>query len=237
MPEYRRPRHRDVATLLASLDSEFLSEQHCYFGGGTRIALELDEYRESQDVDFLCADIAGYRALRSAVGERSLGPIARLGEALTCARDVRADQYGIRTAISIGDAVIKFEIILEARIALSGTRIAGLPVEALDRECCFAEKWLANADRWNDSAVLSRDLIDLAFMHAHWPDESARAGAEKACVPYGAAVRRAAVAACARFSEDASLRRHCVNALGIEDTKTMMLGLRRMQKSASRLPS
>ncbi|WP_322543705.1 nucleotidyl transferase AbiEii/AbiGii toxin family protein [Pantoea eucrina] len=29
-----------------------------FFGGGTRIALEINEYRESIDVDFLCPDRA-----------------------------------------------------------------------------------------------------------------------------------------------------------------------------------
>ncbi|MGH8649638.1 MAG: nucleotidyl transferase AbiEii/AbiGii toxin family protein, partial [Burkholderiales bacterium] len=62
---------------LGALDAEFLARNECYFGGGTRIVLSLGEYRESADVDFLCASRAGYRALRSTVSETSLGRIAK----------------------------------------------------------------------------------------------------------------------------------------------------------------
>lgn len=98
MAEYRRPRHRTVARILAALDATVLMQSHCCFGGGTRIALELDEYRESEDIDFLCSDLGGYRALRGGIGERSLGAIMPAWPAgIALLRDVRADQYGIRT--------------------------------------------------------------------------------------------------------------------------------------------
>lgn len=66
VPEFARPRHRLVWRTLEALDRDFLAEARCRFAGGTRIVLALDEYRESVDVDFLCADVAGYRAIRSA---------------------------------------------------------------------------------------------------------------------------------------------------------------------------
>jgi hypothetical protein len=31
------------------MDGAFLEETQCYFGGGTRIALDLGEYREAED--------------------------------------------------------------------------------------------------------------------------------------------------------------------------------------------
>jgi hypothetical protein len=57
MPEssFTRPTHRQVHAMLSRLDSEFLVRTRCFFGGGTRIVLELGEYRESRDVDFLCS--------------------------------------------------------------------------------------------------------------------------------------------------------------------------------------
>ena len=54
MREFDRPRHTLVWRVLESLDESLLSATKCYFGGGTRIVMELDEYRESIDVDFLC---------------------------------------------------------------------------------------------------------------------------------------------------------------------------------------
>ncbi len=117
MAEYRRPRHRKVARLLGALDAEVLAQTHCCFGGGTRITLELDEYRESEDLDFICSDLTGYRELRSTVQNRSFGILpSRLPAGVTLLRDVRADQYGIRTVFGVEGEPVKFEIILEARI-------------------------------------------------------------------------------------------------------------------------
>ena len=139
MAEYRRPRHRKVARVLNVLNAVFLAQTRCFFGGGTRIALELDEFRESEDIDFLCSDLAGYRALRGGIGERSLGAILPAWPAgITLLRDVRADQYGIRTVIGVDAAPVKFEIILEARIALAPVRHKKFPVPVLDRASCVA---------------------------------------------------------------------------------------------------
>lgn len=65
---YRRDRHRTVAVALRALDGTFLERASCFFAGGTRSVLELGEYRESEDLGFLCASREGYRTLRSAVG-------------------------------------------------------------------------------------------------------------------------------------------------------------------------
>lgn len=44
-----------VMEALRALDAAALTRAECYFGGGTRIALALGEYRESADVDFVGA--------------------------------------------------------------------------------------------------------------------------------------------------------------------------------------
>ena len=69
-PAYRRPVHRQVLAILSTLDAAFLEQARCFFGGGTRIVLELGEYRESRDIDFLCSDRDGYRRLREAAAAR-----------------------------------------------------------------------------------------------------------------------------------------------------------------------
>jgi hypothetical protein len=231
--EYRRPRHRTVARILAAIDATVLMQTNCGFGGGTRIALELDEYRESEDIDFLCSDLTGYRTLREGIGERSLGALMPTWPAgIALLRDVRADQYGIRTVIGVDGAPVKFEIILEARIALAPVRHKKFPVPVLDRASCFAEKWLANADRWNDSAVLSRDAIDLAFMLQAWEADAALTGSSLATAAYGNAIRQCALDACAKLRDDAAYRKHCVGNLAIGDTRTLAAGLRRLEKMA-----
>jgi hypothetical protein len=56
---FRRERRRLVARILAAVANDVLERYSVGFAGGTRIALDLDEYRESHDVDFLCADTRG----------------------------------------------------------------------------------------------------------------------------------------------------------------------------------
>src|SRR5262245_27913256 len=114
MSEPVRPRHRTVLAALDTLDADFLARAECFFGGGTRIVLGLDEYRESADIDFLCSSREGYRDLRGTVSDTSLGRIAKTGVRL--AREVIADRYGIRTFVETAGEKLKLEIILEGRI-------------------------------------------------------------------------------------------------------------------------
>lgn len=164
---FERPHHRRIATVLEALDADLLAANVCLFGGGTAMALRYGEYRESVDIDFLVSKVGGYRQLRQRLtGPDGMRAITRSGQALNQAREVRADQYGIRTLLKVDGADIKFEIVLEGRIDLESPG-------ASDRQCGVAtltpldmatSKLLANSDRWRDDAVMSRDLIDLAMM-------------------------------------------------------------------------
>ncbi|MDR9900105.1 nucleotidyl transferase AbiEii/AbiGii toxin family protein [Aetokthonos hydrillicola Thurmond2011] len=79
-------------------------------------------------------------------------------------------KYGVRFAIIVDETLIKFEIIMEGRIDLGEPDYPSLsPVPCLNQVDSFAEKLLANSDRWNDSSVKSRDLIDLAVQRLKSP--------------------------------------------------------------------
>ncbi|MBS2025062.1 MAG: nucleotidyl transferase AbiEii/AbiGii toxin family protein, partial [Deltaproteobacteria bacterium] len=164
---FEREHHRQVAAVLESLDAGLLSEHGCFFGGGTAIVLAHGEYRESADIDFMVSSRSGYRALRELVtGPRGLGALARPGRRIDEARDLRADQYGLRTRVRSLGAEIKLEIVFEARIDLEqpGSRDRLCGVATLTPVDLAATKLLANSDRWADDSVQSRDLIDLAMM-------------------------------------------------------------------------
>lgn len=221
---FRRPAHRQVVETLSRLDRAFLAEAQCYFGGGTRIVLELGEYRESKDIDFLCSSRDGYRRLRETVSERSLGAI--VATELTLAREVRIDQYGIRTFLESGPTRLKFEIVHEARIDLDCKDIAGLPVACITRRHCFAEKFLANADRGLDASTLSRDIVDLAFMIEGWARADADAGLAIATAAYGDSVQRSLAAVTTKMREDRAYRNRCMEGLAIAEPKVMTAGIR-----------
>lgn len=219
---FKRPRHTLVQRILDAFDARFLSETCCYFGGGTRIVMELDEYRESLDIDLLCADKDGYRAIRSSISEDSLGQL--LARPLKLAREVRADRYGIRTFFDSDGEKVKFEIVAEGRIDLASLNLPQISVPCLDRVSCFAEKLLANTDRWADRSVMSRDLIDLAFMASYWgpiPSE-ALVIAENA---YGVSILRSLQRAVLQLESDDSYRKLCIATMGITDTERLKDGL------------
>jgi hypothetical protein len=221
---FERAHHRDVALVLQVLDPQVLASRHCYFGGGTAMALRYGEYRESVDIDFLVADLAGYRELRQMLGGvHGLQPIVREGMRLDLARDVRADQYGIRTQVRAGESRIKFEIVLEARIGLGEPggedRICG--VHTLAPLDLAAEKLLANADRWRDDSVFNRDVIDLAMMKADKALlEAACAKAEQA---YGESVRRSLAQAVDLLRTEQRRLDRCMKALGMQTVSKAQL--------------
>lgn len=209
---FKREHHQKIHRLLSMMNTRFLQESMCFFGGGTAISLLLGEYRESIDVDFLCADQAGYRQLRSSVFDHHLGDLFSIPPTLL--RDVRADQYGIRAVVLIDATPIKFEVVRESRIALSGTIDATLPVPVLTREDMFAEKLLANADRFADKSVLSRDVIDLIMMEGSWGDIPAGAW-KKAEDAYGNSVKAALDNARVMLKTDRAHFSRCMMNMGI----------------------
>lgn len=222
MPNPKRPHHQRVMSLLNSLSAELLETTACYFGGGTRIVLELGEYRESLDVDFLCANQAGYRELRNQVTNKSLGDL--FVRQPTLLREVRADMYGIRTFVEIDSQPIKFEIIREARIPLVGTNIANLPVPCLDHPTCVAEKFLANTDRGLDKSTRSRDLIDLSFMAGSWTNDEVSQGLALAEAAYGDSVLKL-LASTVEIFEDENYRKQCLTELEVRSKPTLKAGL------------
>lgn len=229
MPDFRRERHRSVAKVLQDISPGFMDSAECYFGGGTRIVLELGEYRESADVDFLCASNHGYRKLRSSVTNTSLGGMFVNPPKLL--RDVRADMYGIRTYLEVDGAPLKLEVVLEARIALAEMTVEPLSVPCLDHVSCIAEKFLANADRGLDKATRSRDLVDLAFMAASWTRGEFDAGLDLAVAAYGESVQRTLELSLELFAER-SYRDLCTSELDVSEPRQLTSGLRKLRRYA-----
>jgi len=209
---FDRPHHQRIAQLLSALNPEFLERTGCFFGGGTAIVLSLSEYRESVDVDLLCASPDGYRALRETINNVSLGDILRAPVELV--REVRADRYGIRTVALVDGVAVKFEIVSEGRIDIFGDIDPVFGIPTLSRIDMYAEKLLANADRCLDKSAASRDAIDLAMMIDHWgpiPEEAW----EKARSAYGTSIDRAYHQAVEMISDESYLRA-CLQKMQME---------------------
>lgn len=216
--QFERPHHQRIAHVLSALDGAALRQYGCLFGGGTCIALLYGEYRESVDIDFLVSDAAGYRALRQLLtGPNGLATITRpQAMPLVALREIRADQYGIRTQVQMDGQAIKFEIVREARIALeppgAGDAICG--VSTLTRLDLAASKLLANSDRQADDGVFSRDVIDLAMMGLPLP--TLRAALAKAEQAYGDSIARDLGKAIDRLQNREGWLERCMQAMAMQ---------------------
>jgi hypothetical protein len=210
---FRIGHHQLIHRVLDGLNCEFLSECRAYFGGGTLISLDLGEYRTSNDIDFICAIGADYRKLRNAISDRTPRILLKDNSDLQIER-FTADQYGIRMAIVVDGVTIKTEIIAEARFELDSPRQPSWsPVECLSISDCFTSKLLANADRYADASVHSRDLIDLAFLRNDRPIPSL--AIDKAEAAYR--VMPALTAALISFQANSDRRFHCYQNLTISE--------------------
>ena len=157
--------HNKILTILNSLDDEILKKGSAYFGGGTLLALDFEEYRWSKDIDFISpVSSSGYGYLRTVVFDNGYEGLFRDLSKIKIGRGT-TDQYGIRMVVSIDDERIKTEIIAEVRFELDSPRYPEWsPVACLSLSDCFTSKLLANSDRFTDESVESRDLIDLAVL-------------------------------------------------------------------------
>ncbi len=223
MKTFKRLHHQRIAYVLDALNGSLLRENMCLFAGGTAIALRYGEYRESVDMDFLVSDVACYRNLRQMLTSQGIASMVRDDvEALTQQREIRADQYGIRTVLSVADQPIKFEIVLEGRMALSKPGVA-------DKVCGIAtlapldmatSKLLANSDRWADDGVFSRDVIDLAMMNPSL--KLLRQAVTKAESAYGHAIRQDLGKAIHRLKERRGWLERCMEALAMNLPKALV---------------
>lgn len=219
---FTRLHHQAIAQVLHALNGDLLREHVCLFGGGTAIAMRFGEFRESVDMDFLVSSKSGYRDLRQLAGtgldalfkDHKL-PFAPL-------RDVRIDQYGIRSMLEVVGTEIKFEIVLEGRIELSapGPDDTVCGIASLSPLDIATSKLLANSDRWNDDGAFNRDLIDLAMMH---PDRDLlKAAVSKARGAYGDAIEVDLGKAIYRVKNRNGWLERCMEAMAMDLPKAVV---------------
>jgi hypothetical protein len=224
---FQREAHQVVLSVLQALRADALRSCGFLFGGGTRIVLDLGEYRVSRDIDFLCSDPQGYANLRFEAARHGYPALFNVGglKQLEFPREMRLDQYGIRFTAVSGTVNLGIELIREARIGLDpGLRPPWSPVDSLSIPDCYTEKLLANSDRWADRQILSRDLVDLALLRIHCgpiPEVSWRK-VESAYKSAGAADLRKAITF---FEQNEGYRQRVFQSLEIWDPGDLLRGV------------
>ncbi|MBF2027842.1 MAG: nucleotidyl transferase AbiEii/AbiGii toxin family protein [Oscillatoriales cyanobacterium C42_A2020_001] len=214
--------HQKILVVLRHLNADFLRDCGVYFGGGTLLALTLDEYRVSQDVDFLCSSTGGYRQLRRAVFDRGYDALFANRHDIELPREIQSNQYGIRFPAMVDGHSIKVEMVSEGRIELDDPEtLDAIPVACLSRVDCFAEKLLANADRWLDESTASRDLIDLAVLRSHSPIPEQAITKAEAAYPVVEPLKRAIT----NFQAKPDYRDRCYQMLCVRSPNLVIDGL------------
>jgi len=218
-----RPHHQQIAKVLELLDADLLKQHNCLFAGGTAIALRYGEYRESVDMDFLVSDLASYRHLRNLVREQGLQTLMRSTDAGQLqTSDIRSDQYGIRTKVFVQGKPIKFEIVLEGRIALAkpGKKDSILGVSTLTKLDMAASKLLANSDRGLDMGMDCRDGIDPAMLNLSKTEFFEAATKSKEA--YGEAILKDLTKVIDRLGEANGPLERCMKAMDISVPRALL---------------
>jgi hypothetical protein len=136
--------------------------------------------------------------------------------------DIRSDQYGIRTKVFVQGKPIKFEIVLEGRIALANPRKKDsiLGVATLTRLDMAVSKLLANSDRGLDMGVHCRDVIDLAMLNLSKPEFDD--AITKAKVAYGEAILKDLSRVIDRLGEANGLLERCMKAMDVSVPRALL---------------
>jgi hypothetical protein len=136
--------------------------------------------------------------------------------------DIRSDQYGIRSKVFVEGKPIKFEIVLEGRIALAkpGRKDSILGVASLTKIDMAASKLLANSDRGLDRGMHCRDVIDLAMLSLSKPEFTA--ATTKAEAAYGEVILKDLAKVIGILGEANGLLEGCMKAMDVSVPRALL---------------
>lgn len=164
MTKFSIKHHQIIESALKNFNADFFCKNNIFFGGGTRIALELNEFRTSIDIDFLCPNKESYKAVRTEVTNISLGQLVL--QQFEYPREISFSRDAVRTFILIDGSRIKLEFVCFDNYNLTAVSDGQFPVPYIDRLSCFYTKLLANADRCLDPPY--KDIFDILAMSDKW---------------------------------------------------------------------
>ena len=79
MTNTKHAHHQEILSILQNLNSKYLEQEGILFAGGTRITLEINEYRLSDDIDFFCVNREAFKKIRDEISPHGdLSQIAKI---------------------------------------------------------------------------------------------------------------------------------------------------------------
>lgn len=166
MSKFKIEHHKIIESALENFNADLLYEKNILFGGGTRIALDLGEFRKSVDIDFLCPNKDSYRAVRESVTSASLGALVK--EDFHYVREILFTRDAVRAMFLFRGARLKLEFVCFDNYQITPVLDDKFPVPYINPESCFYTKLLANSDRC--MAHPYKDIVDILAMCDAWGD-------------------------------------------------------------------
>lgn len=213
--------HRKVLNILNGLNVDFLTDCQSYFGGGTLVSLRHHEHRLSQDIDLMCS-FDGYAKLRHGLYERGYDALFLNRDSIQLPRELQVSKYAVRFPILFQDTPIRFEIVAEGQLTIGKPAyLQGCSFPCINPVDSFAQKLMANADRWPDHRLLARDLIDIAVQRLAMPIPTEAISMAEHWYPVMEPLKRGLL----NFQQSSSRRLDCYELLQVRDPTQVASGL------------
>ena len=177
----------------------------------------------SVDINFLVSDLTSYRYLRNSVRQHGLQALMKSTDASQFqTSEIRNDQCGIRSKVSVEGKPIKFEIVLEGRIGLAKPKKKDsiLGVASLTKLDMAVSKLLANSDRGLDMGMHCRDVLDLVMLNLS-KSEFAEA-TTKSEAAYGEAILKDLAKVIDMLGEPNGLLERCMEAMDVSVPRALL---------------
>lgn len=176
MTRFKIPRHNIIWAVISDmLDKKMLRDHGILFAGGTLCSMRYGEYRESVDLDFLCADKNSFNSFRANFSD--------VGKFIY-ARNPKITKDRVQLWITTtDDRPLKVDFFYEERLQPTASDFHG--VEALDHASLMGCKLMAYCDRGMDLSERGKDFIDLIAIDLQAPAETFENAWELAWNAYG----------------------------------------------------
>ena len=91
MTNTKHAHHQEILSILQNLNSKYLEQEGILFAGGTRITLEINEYRLSDDIDFFCVNREAFKKIRDEISPH--GDLSQIAKIQLCTGQAAQDTF------------------------------------------------------------------------------------------------------------------------------------------------
>jgi len=145
--------HQKIISFLKTFDSDLLLRLNTFFGGGTRLVLELKEYCLSLDIDFLCYDFKLFHYLENVLYKDP----QKVSTILFLDNIIEATGFAIKFLVE----GIKIEFLLSEKSRINKSVFLFDGLACLSLEDMLSEKLLALFHRSWTGEEKFKDLLDI----------------------------------------------------------------------------